>query len=233
MSALRGLRRHWRIHEAGVIPLMCVACLSHGPPRPTPSPVHARHDEHAAERTKSNRQMGSSICPTRTEQLGAEPPDGDMLWCVNTDGQKHGPFKTWYDNGQIESDGQFSNGVRSGYWRYWSRSGQLTREEVRIDICVFEKSSGRALENVRLIASQIDARKFSGATATDRTGLATLWLSPGKFNVAISDLPYFQSEKDIEVTRPLLVVFDLDDEVRRNLTTRSRGRLSAPHRCGM
>lgn len=205
--------------------MFCVACVGHRPAQ-SPRPTAPSRDNHSSVPLKGNRDIARSVCPTGTEQFGAGPPEGDMLWCVDGNGKNHGPFKTWYASGQIESEGTYANGVRVGTWRYWSASGELKGVMVRIDVCVYERSSGRALEDVILVAHEAKTERFFSMT-TDNSGLATLWVSPGKYSVAIGQSPFFRSSKEIEIRAPLTVTFDLDDEARRNLTTRSAGRLSA------
>lgn len=219
------MARAWLPQLAYVVSgLFGVACLNHSGRRTTSPEVRSVAKRPVVVSVKSEAKNRRAPCPSGTEQLGAEPPEGDMSWCVDNDGNKHGPYKTWYENGKIESEGEYSKGVRIGTWRYWSPSGKLERTEVRVDVCVYARSSRRALENVRVIAQHLGTRKFSFALS-DKFGLAILWVSPGKLFVGIPDSPYFQSEREIEVSDPLTISFDLDDEVRRNLTARANVRL--------
>lgn len=47
---------------------------------------------------------------------GKAPPDGDRQWCATSDGVKHGPWREWYANGSIQTEGQFERGKMSGRW---------------------------------------------------------------------------------------------------------------------
>lgn len=39
----------------------------------------------------------------------------------------HGPFISYYDNGQLKNQGELKHGLKSGEWREWDRSGNLIR----------------------------------------------------------------------------------------------------------
>ncbi len=44
------------------------------------------------------------------------------------DGQKHGLSEQWYRGGAREWQGQYTRGLRTGEWRFWSEAGELDAE---------------------------------------------------------------------------------------------------------
>ena len=40
-------------------------------------------------------------------------------------GQKHGSWTWWYDNGQKKYQGNYDNGKKSGEWFEWESNGEL------------------------------------------------------------------------------------------------------------
>mgnify|MGYP002648151790 CR=1 FL=1 len=66
-------------------------------------------------------------CPTSTHQFG-NPQEG--ISCRKPDptngrGIAHGPYASFYPNGQKSSEGQFVDGFRSGSWTFYSDDGQV------------------------------------------------------------------------------------------------------------
>ena len=65
-------------------------------------------------------------CPPGTALRGAAPPAGRKAWCETTGAapaRQHGWFASWHPNGQLESKGEYRNGLRVGTWTRWSPSG--------------------------------------------------------------------------------------------------------------
>lgn len=67
-------------------------------------------------------------CPAGTKQFGTAD---DGLFCRKvdaTDGMHipHGPYVSYYPNGQKRSEGQYVEGFRSGLWTFYSEAGQVT-----------------------------------------------------------------------------------------------------------
>ncbi len=48
------------------------------------------------------------------------------------DGKKvmHGPYRAWWPNGKLGTEGQYLNGKPDGLWRGWYESGELQGEEL-------------------------------------------------------------------------------------------------------
>lgn len=61
-------------------------------------------------------------------------PDGQLIEqfqvIENKDGSfiKDGYYKTWFENGQIESQGDYSNNKKTGIWKTWFDNGQIEME---------------------------------------------------------------------------------------------------------
>ena len=45
------------------------------------------------------------------------------------DGQRHGSYRAWWDNGRPREEGRFHRGVRVGLYRWFGESGMLLKEE--------------------------------------------------------------------------------------------------------
>ena len=43
-------------------------------------------------------------------------------------GLRDGDYSSYYDNGNIEHEGQFFKGMRDGCWRYYKIDGKLCKE---------------------------------------------------------------------------------------------------------
>ncbi|WP_157775661.1 toxin-antitoxin system YwqK family antitoxin [Melittangium boletus] len=66
-------------------------------------------------------------CPVGTRQTG-EPQEG--ISCRKPDtsngrGVAHGPYVSFYANGQKSAEGQFVDGFRSGSWTFYTQDGQV------------------------------------------------------------------------------------------------------------
>jgi len=100
----------------------------------------------AACGNKSSGPCGSS------KQHGAAPPDGNILWCSDGDGKKHGVFREWWPSGKPKIEaryehgvqhgptviyhedgtkkeaGNYAKGLRRGQWKEWYPDGKLKRD---------------------------------------------------------------------------------------------------------
>jgi antitoxin component YwqK of YwqJK toxin-antitoxin module len=53
-----------------------------------------------------------------------------MLVSEYRDGKRHGPITTYYENGQVENQGQFRNGKLHGTWTgYWEDGAKKKQAE--------------------------------------------------------------------------------------------------------
>ena len=64
-------------------------------------------------------------CPEESSLKGASPPLGSELYCKNNDGSFHGPYKKWYENGQLMLEQKYKNGKEHGEQKSWWPNGQL------------------------------------------------------------------------------------------------------------
>jgi antitoxin component YwqK of YwqJK toxin-antitoxin module len=71
-------------------------------------------------------------CPTGTERRGAAPTDGYEEWCEGKDPygrpRRHGPARTWYDDGALWTEETFREGDRDGPFVEYHRNGGKARE---------------------------------------------------------------------------------------------------------
>lgn len=55
-------------------------------------------------------------------------------WSLHTyrEGQLHGEYKTWFENGQLRMEGQYEMGKEAGVWKVYQENGTLV-EEINFD----------------------------------------------------------------------------------------------------
>jgi len=77
-------------------------------------------------------------CPEGTRERNAPQGKGRAWWCeLPVDGRwvRHGPSRTWHDNGYLESEGVYDHGRRNGTWiRYWRSGGRRVQAQFRDDV---------------------------------------------------------------------------------------------------
>jgi pimeloyl-ACP methyl ester carboxylesterase len=59
------------------------------------------------------------------DYLSIDPAVKEEFWNYHRTHIKHGFFRKWYDNGQLEWEGRFDNGLTQGRVTSWYRNGQL------------------------------------------------------------------------------------------------------------
>ena len=59
------------------------------------------------------------------DYLSIDPTVKEEFWNYHQTHIKHGYFRKWYDNGQLEWEGRFDNGMIQGKATSWYRNGQL------------------------------------------------------------------------------------------------------------
>ncbi len=83
----------------------------------------------AADATDS----GAHTCPDGTHAEGAAPPEGFELRCLDAEGRAEGPWRNWYDNGQLLSERSMKQGREHGRQRSWWPNGQLMMDGISIN----------------------------------------------------------------------------------------------------
>lgn len=83
----------------------------------------------AEEERRSVGKYNQLSCPQGTTQFGKLQ---EGLYCRKVvakegDNVPHGPFVSYYHNGQKRSEGQYSEGFRSGTWTFFDETGHQTR----------------------------------------------------------------------------------------------------------
>ena len=61
----------------------------------------------------------------RGDYLSIDPTVKEEFWNYHQTHIKHGYFRKWYDNGQLEWEGRFNSGLLQGKVTSWYRNGQL------------------------------------------------------------------------------------------------------------
>jgi hypothetical protein len=209
---------------------LLVACSSH-PAAPGSRPVVGRGDPP----TTAPVRRAASFCPPDTEQVGAEPPVGEVIWCEDDDGRKQGPYRSWYDSGELEEEGQFKDGARIGVWHFFDEKGEpkgsrTFRLRVRVKLCVYEKSSRRALERALLQVINVE----SGDTATsftDTAGIAVVEIDSGRGRIEVEGMfPRFEVRAELD-GGPRSIPIALDSASVQKMQRFNMGRLSAASPC--
>ncbi len=63
-------------------------------------------------------------CPIRTEEESA----GLQQWCATSRGTKHGPFRRWYADGVLATQGEYDYDTKSGVWLEYHANGAIREE---------------------------------------------------------------------------------------------------------
>jgi hypothetical protein len=74
-------------------------------------------------------------CPPGGAQkrLDPHPPDDVLtIWCVDEDGYRQGPMRSWYRNGQLSDEQPYADGFPDGLHRFWYEDGTLEGESTRV-----------------------------------------------------------------------------------------------------
>jgi hypothetical protein len=215
-----------RVLVAGALALAC----SH----PAPPPPRTRVGR-GAPPVAPPVKRSPAFCPAGTEQVGGAPPLGEVIWCEDEDGRKQGPYRSWYESGELEEEGQFRDGSRIGVWRFFDDKGELQgtktfRQKVRVKVCVYEKATRRALERALLQITNVES--LDTATAfTDPIGMAAVEVDSGRGRVEVAGLfPHFEVRVDLEGSaRPIPVA--LDSASIQKILRVNMGRLTGPAPC--
>lgn len=72
-------------------------------------------------------------CPEKSVLTGAEPPLGFELYCKKSDGEFHGPYKKWYESGQLMLEQNYKNGAEHGEQKSWWPNGLLMMQGTSIN----------------------------------------------------------------------------------------------------
>jgi antitoxin component YwqK of YwqJK toxin-antitoxin module len=75
---------------------------------------------------------------------------------LSADGQRwirHGPFREFYANGQVASEGAYEDGLETGLWRDYHENGQVAAEGYFVDgaedgVWQFWNAKGKAEETI-------------------------------------------------------------------------------------
>lgn len=68
-------------------------------------------------------------CPKGTTPNGETTPEVSEAWCEDLNHKMHGPYRAWWPNGKLGTEGEYDHGKATGKWRGWYESGQLQGEE--------------------------------------------------------------------------------------------------------
>ena len=214
--------------------LLAAAAAASCTGRATTTPASTRPGQTTAQ-ASTPRARAPSFCPQDTEQVGAEPPDGGVVWCEDGDGRKQGPYRSWYDSGELEEEGQYQDGTRVGVWRFFDEKGDLRgqktfRLRVRVKVCVYEKSSRRALERTMVQITNIETLD-SSTVFTDPAGMAAVEIDSGRGRIEVAGLfPHVEVRADLEGHgRPVAVA--LDSGAVQKILRINMGRLASTSSC--
>ena len=74
----------------------------------------------------------SLTCPAATTPKGERTPEVSEAWCEALHEGKvvlHGPYRAWWPNGQLGTDGRYHYGRPVGVWKGWYVDGKRQGEE--------------------------------------------------------------------------------------------------------
>jgi hypothetical protein len=210
--------------------LLLLACSSAPPPAARPRPARPGTSTQPLPHVRAPR-----FCPAGTEQVGAKPPEGEVIWCEDEDGRKQGPYRAWYESGALEEEGQYKDGTRVGAWRFFGPDGDLrgTRTfqlRVTVKLCVYEKATKRGLDGALVLVTNIETGDTSTAQ-TDPFGRANVVIDSGRGRVeVVGPFPRPEAHADLASSaRPLAIA--LDSKSVQRMVQRGMGRLSSVASC--
>ncbi|MCB9664253.1 MAG: toxin-antitoxin system YwqK family antitoxin [Alphaproteobacteria bacterium] len=70
-------------------------------------------------------------CAPGAREYGAAPPAGFELWCGvpgDTGAVRHGPSRSWWQDGARRTAGAYDMGRKTGHWFTWHANGNLASE---------------------------------------------------------------------------------------------------------
>jgi hypothetical protein len=67
-------------------------------------------------------------CPIRTDEVRS----GLEQWCATSAGNRHGPYRRWYDDGTLAAQGTYAYDLKQGVWIEFHPNGAV-REEGEFD----------------------------------------------------------------------------------------------------
>ena len=76
------------------------------------------------------------VCPVGATLKGETTPDSREAWCeIMHEGKMvmHGPYKTWWSNGNLASVGTYKYGKMVGKWEGWFEGGRYKGSETYDD----------------------------------------------------------------------------------------------------
>ena len=74
-------------------------------------------------------EVSALSCPTGTKPVVQNLPQGKEERCVlQRSGKRHGPFQTWYGNGNLRQEGNYRYGQPQGRWTYYYPNGERRME---------------------------------------------------------------------------------------------------------
>jgi hypothetical protein len=83
-----------------------------------------RHDPQAHVYNVTDTYLSGRLA-LQGDYLSIDPTVKEEFWNYHPTHIKHGYFRKWYDNGQLEWEGRFDNGLIEGKVTSWYRNGRL------------------------------------------------------------------------------------------------------------
>ncbi|NOZ86267.1 MAG: hypothetical protein GXP49_08360 [Deltaproteobacteria bacterium] len=78
-------------------------------------------------------QVKKSKCPEDARLVGTGPPQGIEKGCIrlkrNGKAERHGTWRTWYDDGSPRTAGEYRWGNRCGIWKTWEKDDSKPKEK--------------------------------------------------------------------------------------------------------
>jgi hypothetical protein len=88
-------------------------------PSEAPSAGHATRAAWSPESPEPAWWKAEPPCPDGAKMVGALPPIGHSLQCLDETGRPHGPTSIWFGNTHSGTMSEFQHGVPHGRYLYW------------------------------------------------------------------------------------------------------------------
>jgi len=93
-------------------------------PAPAPAPAEPVVDVPTETLDLSPEDNAAPDCPDGATAAGKAPPDGKEAWCTRN-GFRHGPYRAWYDSGDLHHRATYTGGKLHGGSVKWDKSGNV------------------------------------------------------------------------------------------------------------
>ncbi len=104
-----------------------VACVESvdAPPAEPQAPRDPHEDTWTPQSPQPKWWEQSPPCPEGSKLVGAPPPKGQSVECIDQSGKLNGGSSHWFGSGHAGTFGEYQAGVPHGRWLYWIHGQKL------------------------------------------------------------------------------------------------------------